>query len=139
VPVTRANFTEVHVLLYYLENEHNKTKWQFQVLEPHVITAEAVTQLRHWKAEYYKKVHLHDPNFTLRCRLDRIGELAQDIVKLYSDKTSPTSTQPTQIPQSPLSPQIVLPLPENQPIQVVRISILQLLIRMDLKLIFLLK
>jgi hypothetical protein len=38
VSVSRQNFTEVQVLLFYLEDSHNKTRWQFQVLEPHVIT-----------------------------------------------------------------------------------------------------
>jgi hypothetical protein len=37
---------------------------------------DAISNLKHWRAEYNKKVHLHDCNFTLRGRLETIGELA---------------------------------------------------------------
>ena len=54
VPVSRKNFTEVQALLYYLDDSHNKTRWQFQLLEPHVITSDAISNLKHWRKEYNK-------------------------------------------------------------------------------------
>ncbi len=41
-PVSRKNFTAVQVLLFYLDNEHNKTRLQFQLVEPNVIIEDAV-------------------------------------------------------------------------------------------------
>ena len=78
-PVSRLNFTAVQVLLFYLDNEHNKTRWQFQLVEPHVITQDACMNIKHWRAEYRKKVSLHDPNFSLISSLDSISYLAKDI------------------------------------------------------------
>lgn len=86
----------VQVLLFYLDNEHNKTRWQFQLVEPHVITADALQNLKHWRAEYRKQVSLHDSNFTLRSRLHAISDLAKDLEQHFHSKISPSNTQPTQ-------------------------------------------
>ena len=104
MPVTKENFLDVWVLLYYLQNEHNQTKWQFQVVEPHVITDVAVPLLKEWNKAYTKKVVLHDSNFSLRLLFDSFISLVPPLTKYLEKITTPTSTQPTALPQYPSSP-----------------------------------
>ena len=70
VPVTKENYLDVGVLLYNLDQEQNKTKWQFQLLEPHVFTEAAVPLLKEWNRAYTKKVTLHDINISVRGLFD---------------------------------------------------------------------
>jgi MarR-like DNA-binding transcriptional regulator SgrR of sgrS sRNA len=79
VPVSKENYLDVWVLLYNLHQEHNKTRWQFQLIEPHVLTEVAVPLLKDWNRGYTKKVVLHDINLSIRGLFDCLQSVAVSI------------------------------------------------------------
>jgi hypothetical protein len=117
VPVSKENYLDVWVLLYNLDQEHNKTRWQFQLIEPHVFTEAAVPLLKDWNRGYTKKVVLHDINRSVRALFDCLQSVAVSMAKMAQVATSPASTQPTVVQQSQISAQLASPITTTLPLQ----------------------